>query len=97
MKKVQFKHWKCNLVSTEYKNGRTALLLEADNTGAPVAVASVNVPGEPCPEGHTFIKDWSENEGIARALEEAGAIKLTGRKVPVGFVHALEAKLLNLK
>tara|TARA_R100001086_G_C11744559_1_gene233499 strand:+ start:170 stop:526 length:357 start_codon:yes stop_codon:yes gene_type:complete len=38
-----------------------------------------------------WIKDYSENEGVAESLEKAGIIELTGYEGPSGFVMVPEA------
>ena len=59
-----------------------------------VAVASVNLPDEPLPPGHVFIKDWSENEGILAALVRGGIVADTGIRIPTGFVEAALCRIL---
>ena len=60
----------------------------------PYHTCTVNIPDEPLPEGHVFLKGWSGNEGLPEALAEAGVVELTGRRVVSGHVEAQEAKLL---
>ena len=90
--KVKFKEWNCNVEYGTYYNGRTSIRLTQN--GEQIAVATVNIPAHNVPDGHVLIKNWSENQGIAQALQDAGVIKLTGKAIPTGFVEALEAKLL---
>jgi len=75
----------------KYGNGSTAI--QAFRGGEPMFVATVALDEQP-PVGHVFMKGWSENEGVPLALEKAGIIQLTGRKIPTGYVEAEEAKLL---
>jgi len=75
-----------------YGNGSIAI--QAFQGGEPMFVATVAL-GELPPQGHVFLKGWSENEGVPQALEKAGIIKLTGRKIPTGYVEAEEAKLME--
>lgn len=75
-----------------YANGSKALTLCTDEY-EPLCTATVALDVLPS-DGCVFIKDWSENEGIASSLVSAGIIKLTGRTIPTGYVEALEAKLL---
>lgn len=44
-------------------------------------------------EGCVLIKDYSENDGIALALEDLALISPTGRSVPSGFVELHEYEL----
>ena len=80
-----------------YPNGSTALVLNAPSWrregGQRLAVATValeELPGE----GNVFIKDWSENEGILKALQDANVIGPVIRSVRTGFVTVQEVKLL---
>lgn len=77
-----------------YENGGTAMRCIADN-GEPQFVATVNMAGHKLPPNEVWIKNWSENEGVAKAFEVAGIIKLTGRSVPAGFATALHAEIIG--
>ena len=77
---------------SRYGNGSTAI--QAFQDGEPMFVATVALDELP-PVGHVFLKGWSENEGVPQALERAGIIQLTGRKIPTGYVEAEEAKLME--
>lgn len=77
-----------------YPNGRLAMvLLDEDGENSPVAKPTVNLKDAELPENHVFLKGWSENEGIPEALEKAGAVHLTEKKVRTGFVWAQVARL----
>lgn len=92
---VQFKKWSCFVEYAHYvDNQRPALLLRLMETGEPVVKATVNLPDESVAEKEVFIKDYSENEGILRALVGAGIIEDTGRTVPCGREVAHVAVLL---
>lgn len=64
-----------------YPNGRVGLQLESkcdDIPGMewePWATASVNLPDCPCPENEVWIKDYSENEGMAEWLIKIGVLE----------------------
>lgn len=77
---------------TQYQAGGTAIQVTAED-GEPLYRATVFLEGHPLPPREVWIKDWSENEGVASALEKAGIIKLTGREQPVNFVKAKHAEL----
>jgi hypothetical protein len=64
-----------SLVSTAtYSNGRLAIRLIDPEDGSPQVTASVNLPDEPCPDGCTYMKTYSENEGILEDLIAAGIV-----------------------
>jgi hypothetical protein len=67
-------------------------LVSAD--GEPYATVSVNVPGsEQLPKDEFFLKDWSENEPLAKALVDMGAIIPTGKRTSSGFIVAKSYKI----
>lgn len=87
-KKVRFKQWNCVVIKSKYMdNDRIALVLKEEETGEPVATASVNVVDyyfkQQDGENQTFIKNYSENEGILEALIEAGIVEDTGIEWPL--------------
>jgi hypothetical protein len=53
------------------------------------------MPDVPLGRNEVCIKDYSENEGMAAALEAAGVIKPTGRTVRYGFVEIPVCELLG--
>ena len=99
-KKVKFKNWNCIVTKSKYMdNDRIALVLTEEETGEPVATASVNVVEYPMggfsERNFTFIKNYSENEGMLDALIEAGIVKDTGVKYPLSqWVEANLVKVL---
>lgn len=86
--KVRFKQWDCELQRSRYGNGRTALVLIHAEDRDPVATVTVNLPDEPLGPNEVFVKDWSENEGMVEAMEQAGILKATGNAAHSGFVSA---------
>ncbi len=76
-----------------YGNGRPAVALVCLD-GSRDAVATVNLPDENLEDDHVFLKGWSENDGLPAALEAAGGVKLTGRRVSTGHAEAEEGRLL---
>ena len=98
MAKVKFKKWNCIVEKKQYINGRIALMLTDEETGEPVATASVNIEeyrmSDRSKKDHTFIKDYSENEGMLEALIKAGIVEHTGLQFPIGFVKASLVKVL---
>lgn len=75
-----------------YGNGQPALVLQTQD-GEPYAGVTVNLDGNLPAEGAFWVKDYSENAGLADALFVAGVITLTGRVTRVGFGTAVEARL----
>lgn len=91
---VKFRGETCDVQFSHYHDGRRVAILLVCQDGEPMASATVNLPDEPLEAGHVFIKDWSENAGIAAVLQQAGIIADTGRRVPAGHDEAIVAKLL---
>lgn len=84
--RVRFKHWNCIVRKREYANGRPALVLVDAEDGSPIAKATVNLPDVPLGKNQVAIKDWAENEGMLKALTEAGIVKPTGQTIRSGYV-----------
>lgn len=80
---------------TVYKNGVIALLVFSEK-GEPLFTASVNIPEEAASlkKDETFIKDWSENEGVLKCLQNEGIVGPTLFEVSTGFVKAQAVKVL---
>ncbi len=93
-KQIKFKDWICEVMIRQYRNDRVALELIDAEDGAPIAMATVNLPDDFLEPDHVFIKGWSENSGIAEALIEGGIIGPEVRRLPTGFVHATIHELL---
>jgi len=70
-----------------YEGGRAALQM-LDGMDLPYATITVNLP-EDLAEGEHFVKGWSENEPIVKALLDAGWLRDTGRRVQTGYVEAM--------
>lgn len=90
---VNFGGERCRVEFRTYTNGRPAIQLVCAD-GQIMATATVNLPDVPIPDGHVFIKDWSENAGIVGALQLAGIVEPCGRRVPTEFVEAVVCRLL---
>ncbi len=85
-KLVRFAGHDCVVQAERYAlNGHTALSLYDARTGEYVATASVNMPHAPLAPNQVFIKDYSENVGMLKALEEAGIVRVSGVYVPTGI------------
>lgn len=84
--KVKFMQWECYVEKKYYNNNQIALSLTHPEDG-PIATATVNlgtsISNDDINNNYTYIKTWSENEGILEALFEAGIIELTNKAVCV--------------
>ena len=87
--KVKFKSWNCTAVGTYYGNYRKAIKLVDDTNGELVAVATVNLPNQDIPDNCVFIKNYSENAYMVKAMMEAGIIK----PFNLGFVQSGYVKI----
>ena len=97
---LRFRDWDVTIALSKYADplGRPAIQLHAADTphnaaqdlipGEPIAVATINLPEWKAGPDQTFIKDYSENEGIAQWLYDNGLIEPTGTFVQVGWVDA---------
>ncbi len=76
---VTFQGFKSEVKFLNYGNGNTAIQLigapTSEYPGEPIATASINFDALNS-QYLVYIKDWSENEGMAEVLEEAGYIRL---------------------
>lgn len=73
-----------------YGNGSLAVEAVDAATGEPWATLSVNMPPyDTLPQGVFYLKDWSENAGIAAAFIDSGLIEPAGLPdLASGFVRA---------
>lgn len=85
---ITFHDWDCYLTFGSYNTGALAIRLLERGTGEPIAIATVNISKRRPPFGHVYIKDWSENEGMMQAFEQAGYLTDTGYTEPTGMVEA---------
>jgi hypothetical protein len=96
--KVKFKKWDCVVRVSKYRqNDRTALILEDEHDGEPIATATLNINEVPLEEDEVIIKDYSENAGIYEALHNAKIIDRYSRIINTGFVEAYVCKFLHYK
>ena len=74
-KQVKFSYWLCDVIFTQYQNGGTAIRLIDATDGMPVATASVWINHHGLLKGDEIaIKDYSENEGVLKALVDGGIV-----------------------
>lgn len=71
---VNFLDCLCVVTFAQYGNGRTAIELDEEATGEPMATATVNVPDYPLAPNEVVIKNYSENEGMLDVLIKAGIV-----------------------
>lgn len=93
MKTVNFNGYECYVNKAFYDNNRTALQLIDKESGLPVCIATVNVPETELQDDEVIIKDYSENQGVLKVLEDAGIVKMTGI-TRTGMVPVAICKLL---
>lgn len=76
MTKVKFKQWNCIAEFSRYvDNDRISIRLTEEETAEPIATASVNLTFiKGMTDNEIAIKDYVENEGMVKALKEAGII-----------------------
>ena len=67
-----------------HQHGNPGLQLRSED-GEPLLTASVN-PDHKLPDGCIAIKTWSENEGVAQDLRDAGIIGSLVDQLPSGYV-----------
>lgn len=85
-------YYAVSIKKAEYSNGRIAMRI-MDNYGQPITTATINIPNEVCPEGHAFIKDYSENEGVLAFLV---AKKITSKSISTVNSGWLTAHLVKV-
>jgi hypothetical protein len=76
--KVKFMKWDCEATFARYQSDNSpAVCLVDEVTREPVAVATVHIADAPLRTNCVFVKDYSENTGMAEALVEGGVIEET--------------------
>lgn len=71
----------------EYGDGTLAVTLNTDEGPERLSI-NLGAYGNTPPEGHIWVKDYSEHEGMAEAIEKAGIAIRTGRKASFGHGSA---------
>jgi hypothetical protein len=89
MLKLQTKYgsYKVDIVWKKYSNGRPALELVDVTDGFPVCVATINMPDIQLEPNETIIKDYSENEGVLKFLQNHKIVGEVKRWVRTGYVE----------
>ncbi len=93
--KARFKTWNCIAVGEYYADGdNKAIELVHEETGEPIAIATVNLPDHGQSENTVFVKNYSENEGMVLALTLAKIIEgIPLRTVTINHVKVSEYRL----
>lgn len=82
------------LARRQYGDGQTALVLDTDEGPETLSVNLAAYGLYPADADHVFIKDYSEHEGVADSLVEAGVAQITRMVTFGGFgTSAKEIKL----
>jgi hypothetical protein len=90
---VKFKNWVCKMQIGCYSNKRVAIaLIDAENY-EPIATATVNLPEVKLKSDETIVKDYSENEGMLKALTDVGIVTKVVRRVRTGYVECPVCKV----
>ena len=106
---VLFKNWSCRVIPAVYMNNISALQLKDIDDGTPIATATVNLEeyedyvlslmhpdGYPTGEQLTFIKDWSENQGMLSTLINAKIVSEPVEIVSSGYIAEIPlVKVIN--
>ena len=92
---VEFSGYVCVLQKHYYHNGRRGIILADKDSGARVAVATVNLDDVSIQDDTVLIKDYSENKGMLKCLVDARIISKPMSTHKVGFVEIYKCKLLK--
>lgn len=79
-----------------YQDNSIAIKISLAMTGEPMGVATVCLAQykEKPAEGNVFIKDWGENEGMLKGLQDAEIVGEVVREIPAGRATAYEVPFL---
>ena len=93
--KLKTKYSDCDakLLVSKYQHNNQIAIKATSLDGEPLFTATVCVD-EVIPEGQVVIKNWSENEGVKEALQEANVIGEEIRSIECGFCYATVHELL---
>jgi hypothetical protein len=74
MRTIKWNGEELEVLFQRYQGGHNCIRLQSFN-GEPYATASINDPEADLKAGEVIIKNYSENEGVLEALEEAGIVE----------------------
>jgi len=75
-------------VKSYYNRRPTLVLLTNDQEIDLFCTLTCNLPDIPLEDDEVIIKNWSENEDIAKAALASGYFQDTGKRISTGFVQA---------
>lgn len=79
--------YRCTLHCSRYTNNDRLAIIATTESGEPFGILTVNLDA-PIPDGCLAIKNWSENEELARVAFDTGLFVDTGERIRTGYVHA---------
>lgn len=91
MKKMKFNGFEGVVVKASYHNDRSLALLlmeEDDLQGYPIATITVNMRVPGLPENWQYVKDYSENSGMLKALQDADLVTNIHGYRKSGFIES---------
>jgi hypothetical protein len=95
--KSKYGEYDVRVAYRKYDNGRTAIVLHDTKDDETVCTATVNVPEIPLLNGYTFIKDYSENEGVLDFLLENKIVSLLkGRRNDVSVSDYVKVTVVRV-
>lgn len=92
---IKFKQWNCIPKMGKYPHNKQPFIILLDSkTAERIAVATVCLANVELAKNETAIKDYSENEGMLKAVVDAGIVKDTGRREKTGHVYVPIVEML---
>ena len=92
-KLIKFAGVACDLDYTRYYGGNKRLTL-VDSEGFTIAMATTNID-TPLEPDQVFIKSYSENKGMLKALFDAGVIERVIEIIPQGHANIHKVQLTS--
>ena len=83
---VIFSGYTCDVQFSRYHDNNLAIILVDIVDGGPVATATVNIEGVELPANEVMIKDYSENKGMLRALQDSNVVGRIVDVIQSGYV-----------
>ena len=90
MRKMNFNDFEGVVVKSSYHTDKSLALLLMDVNdlqGGPIATITVNMNEPGLPENWQYVKDYSENTGMLKALQNAGLVRNIHGHRRSGFVE----------
>ena len=83
---IFFGGYACEMQLSHYTNGNKAISLVDTRDGSAVATATVNIEGVELSPNEVMVKDYSENEGMLRALRDSKVVENIVDVMQSGYV-----------